>query len=152
MVRTDTIGKKRFVQGFIVMMAASVFCVHSFLIVFTPGIEQYSQGGPISFYKEHSNEDVYLRSLFKSYADLYYGKKKPGLHPKSYDREWLLRGDIDKPVYFVGRIHQDREYSKPEYKLKRLKAEYGFVYYRRDPEPVEKNSPNGEGGQCHENL
>ncbi|MBN1600587.1 MAG: glycosyltransferase family 39 protein [Chitinispirillaceae bacterium] len=131
------IGKKRFVPGFVVLMAASVFCVHSFLVVFTPGIEQYSQGGPIAFYKEHSNEDVYIRSLFKSYADLYYGKKKPGLHPKSYDREWLLRGDIDKPVYFVGRIHQDREYSKPEYKLKRLKTEYGFVYYRRDPEPIE---------------
>lgn len=135
------IGKKRFVPGFLVLMAASVFCVHAFLVVFTPGIEQYSQGGPIAFYKEHSNDDVYVRSLFKSYADLYYGKKKPGLHPKSYDREWLLRGDIDKPVYFVGRIHQDKEYSKPEYKLKRLKAEYGFVYYRRDPEPVEEMLP-----------
>jgi lipid II:glycine glycyltransferase (peptidoglycan interpeptide bridge formation enzyme) len=115
-------------------MAASVFCVQTFMIVFTPGIEQYSQGGPIAFYKEHSTEDVYVRSLFKSYADLFYGKKKPGLHPKSYDRQWLLRGPIDKPVYFVGRINQDREYSKPEYGLTKLKAEYGFVYYRRDPQ------------------
>jgi 4-amino-4-deoxy-L-arabinose transferase-like glycosyltransferase len=131
------IGKKRFVSGFIVLMVGSVFCVQAFLIVFTPGIEQYSQGGPIAFYKEHSGEDAYVRSLFKSYADLYYGKKKPGMHPKSYDRQWLLHGDIDKPVYFVGRINQDKEYSKPEYNLKRLKAQYGFVYYRRDPDLTE---------------
>jgi 4-amino-4-deoxy-L-arabinose transferase-like glycosyltransferase len=128
------IGKKKFVPGFMVLMAGSVFCVQAFMIVFTPGIETYSQGGPVAFYKEHSGENVYVRSLFKSYADLYYGQKKPGMHPKSYDRQWLLHGDIDKPVYFVGRIQQDREYSKPDYKLTRLKAEYGFVYYRRDPE------------------
>jgi 4-amino-4-deoxy-L-arabinose transferase-like glycosyltransferase len=127
------IGRKKFLSGFITLMAATVFCVQAFLIVFTPGIEQYSQGGPIAFYKEHSTEDVYVRSLFKSYADLFYGKKRPGMHPKSYDRQWLLHGPIDKPVYFVGRINQDREYSKPENGLTKLKAEFGFVYYRRDP-------------------
>jgi hypothetical protein len=124
--------RQRIIQGFAVLMIACIFCVQAFLLVFTPGIESYSQRGPIEFYKQHASEDVYLRSLFKSYADLFYGNKKPGMHPESYNREWLLRGKIDKPVYFVGRITQDKHYSGSEFGLEKIKEEYGFVYYKRN--------------------
>ena len=62
-------------------------------------------------------------------------EKRRDDHPLSYDREWLLQGPIDKPVYFVGRIHQDKRYGTAEYGLTTLEKKYGFVYYRRDPEP-----------------
>ena len=130
------IARRKIVGGLVALFIACVLCVQLTLIVINPKIEQYTQSGPIAFYKEHSGEDEYVRSLFKSYADLFYGKKRRDDHPLSYDREWLLRGPIDKPVYFVGRIGQDKKYGSPEYGLTRLVKEYGFVYYRRDPVPV----------------
>ncbi|NLG15844.1 MAG: glycosyltransferase family 39 protein [Fibrobacter sp.] len=127
------ISRKRFYSGFAVLLASCAICCEAFMIVFTPKIEEYTQGGPVEFYKENSSGDVYVRSLFKSYADLYYGNKRPGEHPQSHDKQWLLTGKIDKPVLFVGKITQDKKYGAPEMGLTKLKSEYGFVYYRRDP-------------------
>lgn len=133
-------GRKRFTAGLVVLFAGCAFGLQLTMIVMVPKIEQYAQGGPIAFYQRHAPEDVYQRSLFKSYADLFYGKKQRGGNPQSYNREWLLTGPIDKPVYFVGRSHQDKKYGSPEYGLTRLAMEYGFVYYRRDP-PLPKKAP-----------
>ncbi len=127
------ISRRNFLKGFASLLVSCALCCEAFMIVFTPKIEEYTQRGPVDFYKEHSSGDVYVRSLFKSYADLYYGKKRMCANPKSHDREWLLKGDIDKPVYFVGRITQEKKYSAPEYGLTKIKEEHGFVYYRRDP-------------------
>ncbi|MBN1308422.1 MAG: glycosyltransferase family 39 protein [Chitinispirillaceae bacterium] len=130
------IARRRIAAALAVLFIACAVCVQLTLIIIGPKIEAYTQGGPVAFYKKHSGEDEYVRSLFKSYADLFYGKKRPDDHPLSYDLEWLLRGKIDKPVYFVGRIRQDAKYGSPDYGLTRLAKEYGFVYYRREPEPL----------------
>lgn len=127
------IAKKKYLPGFAALFVSCALCLQVFMLVMAPKIEQYTQGGPIEFYKEHSREDVYIRALFKSYADLFYGQKKPSANSLSHDKEWLLKGNIDKPVYFVGRFDQDKQYGKPEYGLVKLKTEAGFVYYRRDP-------------------
>jgi hypothetical protein len=127
------ITKKRYFGGFAALFISCALCLQVFMLIIAPRIEQYTQGGPIEFYKEHAGENVYIRALFKSYADLFYGQKKPQSNPLSHDREWLLKGDIDKPVYFVGRFDQDKQYGKSEYGLIKLKTEAGFVYYRRDP-------------------
>jgi hypothetical protein len=52
----------------------------------------------------------------------------------SHDLNWLLRGAIDKPVYFVGNVRQEKKYGDRSYGLTLLAREYGFCYYRRDPE------------------
>jgi hypothetical protein len=69
--------------------------------------------------------------LFKTYADKFYARKRPPDNPKSYDKEWLLKGDVDKPVYFVSKNTQLQKY-RDRYQLPVLKEEYGFVYYFRD--------------------
>jgi 4-amino-4-deoxy-L-arabinose transferase-like glycosyltransferase len=126
--------KKRPVAASFALFGSSAVCLFLFMLVFAPKIEAYSQGGPVAFYKEHSSGDVYVRALFKSYADLFYSRKKPGANPRSHDKEWLLKGDIDKPAYFVARVTQTKRYdSDTSIKLIRLKSEYGFVYYRREP-------------------
>ncbi|MCX7726226.1 MAG: glycosyltransferase family 39 protein [Chitinispirillaceae bacterium] len=129
--------KGKVINGFITLFLSSVLAAQMVLIVFCPKIEQYTQGGPISFYKEHSGEDEYVKALYKSYADLFYGKKLPTDHPESHKLEWLLKGPIDKPVYFVGRLYEEKKYSSPEYNLVLLKKEYGFVYFMRIPETEE---------------
>jgi hypothetical protein len=130
------LARRKTAPGLAALFVACVFCVQLTLIIISPKIELYTQGGPIAFYKEHSGRDEYVRSLFKSYADLFYGRKMPDDRPRSRDLEWLLHGAIDKPVFFVGRIRQDKIYGSARYGLTRLAKEYGFVYYRRDPDPV----------------
>jgi 4-amino-4-deoxy-L-arabinose transferase-like glycosyltransferase len=124
--------KKRPLAGAAGLFGSSAVCLFLFMFIFAPKIEQYSQGGPVAFYKAHAGGDVYVRALFKSYVDLFYSRPMPDAHPLSHDREWLLRGPIDKPAYFVAKVTQAGPYDDPALGLVKLKSEYGFVYYRRD--------------------
>jgi len=45
--------------------------------------------------------------------------------------EWLLTGDIDKPVYFVSKVdREDRFSGYPQ--LKELYRKNGFVFLKRE--------------------
>jgi hypothetical protein len=124
--------RQRFHTAIVVLFLASALVLDIFLFQFAPKIERYAQGGPIAFYKSLRNKECYIRALFKTYADLFYWRKPPGLDPRSYDRQWLLSGDIDKPAYFVARnIHAHRYIQR--YELEILKEGYGFVYFKREP-------------------
>jgi len=126
-------GKRRPLAGAAGLFGSSALCLFLFMYIFAPKIELYSQGGPIAFYKAHAGGDVYVRALFKSYVDLFYSRRGPsGNNPLSYDKEWLLRGPIDKPAYFVAKITQSKQCDDSALGLVRLASEYGFVYYRRD--------------------
>lgn len=136
--------KKRPLAGAAGLFGSSALCLFLFMFIFAPKIEAYSQGGPVAFYQEHSGGDAYVRALFKSYIDLFYSRPLPGAHPSSHDREWLLRGPIDKPAYFVAKVTQTRPYDDPALGLVKLKSEYGFVYYRRDvPKNIPENTATG---------
>jgi 4-amino-4-deoxy-L-arabinose transferase-like glycosyltransferase len=125
-------GKRRPLAGAAGLFGSSALCLFLFMFLFAPKIEAYSQGGPVAFYKEHSGGDVYVRALFKSYVDIFYGRKRIDAHPLSHDIQWLLRGAIDKPACFVAKVTQATPFDDPSLGLVRLKSEYGFVYYRRD--------------------
>ncbi len=124
--------KRRHSAGVATLFGSSAACLFLFMFIVAPKIEQYAQGGPVAFYKAHANENVYVRSLFKSYTDLFYGLKKPDNNPQSHNLEWLLRGPIDKPAYFVARVTQSAPYEDTALHLVKIASEYGFVYYRRD--------------------
>ena len=123
-------GRKRFAAGFAVLLLSSALCLQAAMILFVPKVENYAGAGPVRFYKSLQGKDVYAKSLFKSYADLFYTQKQPGGNPNSYDEEWLLNGAIDKPAYFVCRIDKAQQYRKMP-QLREIKAEYGFVYFVR---------------------
>jgi 4-amino-4-deoxy-L-arabinose transferase-like glycosyltransferase len=123
--------RKRFVAGFGVLLVSTALCLQAAMILFVPKMETITDAGPIHFYESLAGKDVYARSLFKTYADLFYLRKQPGGNPESYDREWLLNGPIDKPAYFVCRIDKATSFrSMPQ--LRELKEEYGYVYFVRD--------------------
>lgn len=133
------VSKRKMLYGLGSLFIASVICVQCTLIIINPKIEQYTQSDVIAFYKKHSGENEYVRALFKSYGDLFYGKKMPYDHQLSYSRTWLLTGPIDKPAFFVGRIQQAKKYDAEEYKkfgLQLIEKKYGYVYYRRNPGPA----------------
>jgi 4-amino-4-deoxy-L-arabinose transferase-like glycosyltransferase len=96
-------------------------------------IEAYSQRAAIEFYQSKQGEDCYINTHgFKSYAHLYYFKKQPVDNQNSYEKDWLLNGVIDKPVYFVTKINKTKGLEEhPE--LKELYRKNGFVFYKREP-------------------
>lgn len=133
------LSRKRFGAGFAMLVVSTALCLQTAMIAFVPKMEYYTDAGPIQLFRSVSGKDVYARALFKSYADLFYAKKKPGGNPKDYDENWLINGPIDKPAYFVCRIDKAWQYRKlPQ--LKEVKAEYGYVYFVREAGKA------GEGG------
>ncbi|MDQ3192315.1 MAG: glycosyltransferase family 39 protein [Bacteroidota bacterium] len=125
-------NKKRIANGAILLFIASLFTVNLTTLVFVPKIERYSQGAAIEFYKYLQDKDVYVETLyFKSYAQLYYSEKKPVKNNSSYDINWLLNGEIDKPAYFVARINKEEDVKKNHEQLTEIYRKNGFIFYKR---------------------
>jgi hypothetical protein len=117
------------------LFAATIIFTFFTMLVFTGKIEGYTQRAAIDFYKQHNNEDCYINTLgFKSYAHLFYGKKLPQENPLSYDKDWLLNGQIDKPAYFVYKMIKKDEYSRLYPRLVVLYEKNGFIFAARYPE------------------
>lgn len=133
--------QRKFQSGFAVLFFSTALTMHLFTLAIAPKIDQYVQGGPVAFFESLQNEDCYVEPLgYKSYAHLFYFRKKPPTNPKANDLDWLLNGDIDKPAYFVSKITRADEFLKHP-NLEVLKSEAGWVYFRRKPKapPDERN-------------
>jgi len=100
--------------------------------IIVPKVERYSQGAAIDFFKERKGENCYVNTLgYKSYAQLFYTLKKQPGNINSYNQEWLLKGNIDKPAYFVTKVNKAGEYNGYS-DLKELYRKNGFVFFKRD--------------------
>jgi len=102
------------------------------LIFFVKNIEQYSQAAAMDFYISKSDQDVYVEPLFyKSYGQLFYGKRKDLSHLPQYGKEWLLTGPIDKDAFFIIKIHRVPQMA-PYPEVKEIGRKNGFVFYKRE--------------------
>ncbi len=105
------------------------------MTVFTGKIEGYVQRSALDFYRAHSQEDCYIKTLgFKSYAHMFYGKTMPQENPLANDNDWLLNGKLDKPAYFVYKMTKKEEYSRIYPQLTLLYEKNGFIFAARYPE------------------
>ncbi len=101
-------------------------------VFIVPKVEAYSQRPVISFYQSLKGEDVYVYPLFKTYAHYFYARITPDQSTADQEREWFLKGEIDKPVYLV-------EYSRRAAQIHELPgwdhlySEGDFSFFRRDP-------------------
>jgi 4-amino-4-deoxy-L-arabinose transferase-like glycosyltransferase len=125
--RFDAAARTLFVGTAIVVFFASAIIV--------PKVERYSQGAAIDFFIARRGEDCYVHTLgYKSYGDLFYTLKEKPANVNSYDEGWLLKGPIDKPVYFVTKVdrvnHWEDTTIYPE--LHELYRKNGFVFLKRD--------------------
>jgi len=119
------------------LFTATIIFTFFTMFVFTGRIEGYAQRAALDFYRQHSEEDCYINTLgFKSYAHLFYSKKLPQDNPLSYDKEWLLNGQIDKPAYFVYKMIKKDEYSRLYPQLIVLYEKNGFIFAARYPEKL----------------
>jgi 4-amino-4-deoxy-L-arabinose transferase-like glycosyltransferase len=103
------------------------------MIVIVPLVEQYSQNAAVSFFKQISQEDCYVNSYgYKSYAKYYYFDKQIPENKESYKLEWLLTGNIDKPVYIVCKNTKAKEFEKKYTNFAKIRELNGFVFFKRD--------------------
>ena len=128
--------RQRWRRALPILFGGNALFVLGVLVADVGKIEAYSQRAAIAFFQERQGEDCYVRNVgYKSYAQLFYTRKAPVTEPRSYDQEWLLRGDIDKPAYFVTRIHRtDAVAGVPG--VREIGRRNGFVFFRRDPLPA----------------
>ncbi len=126
------INQKKIKQGIIGIFVITLIVVNIASVVIAPRIEQYSQGAAIEFYEYLQNKDCYVETIgFKSYAHLFYSKKKKQLNNNSCNMDWLLKGAVDKPTYFVSKINSQEEITANYPQLKEIYRKNGFVFWIR---------------------
>ena len=124
-------GTKKSLPRIVGLFAVTIFFTYATILFITPRIEGYTQRAAIEFYEELEDDDVYLATLgFKSYAHLYYSRMQPG-DSRASDSQWLLEGEIDKPAYFVFKIHHEERYLDKYPQLEKLYDKNGFVFAKR---------------------
>jgi len=117
--------------GFVILFLGTIVMVQLTSYFIVPKIEKYSQAAAIDFYKSKSNEDCYVEVYgFKSYAYLFYTNKQLPTNQNHSNLEWLLTGEVDKPVYIVGKITSEDEIKKYT-TLEKIGEKNGFVFYKR---------------------
>lgn len=131
-VMLNFIKNRKIKTGVIGIFIVSLITVNMSALIVAPKIEQYSQGAAIEFYQYLQDKDCYVETYgYKSYANLFYSLKKEQPNKLSYNMDYLLRGAIDKPTYFVVKI-TDLPDSKKDYpQLKEIYRKNGFVFLVR---------------------
>jgi 4-amino-4-deoxy-L-arabinose transferase-like glycosyltransferase len=125
--------QKKFQRVFVTLFIACMAAMQVLLTLFAPRIEQYSQNAAIEFYQSLQGKDVYVKTLgYKSYAQYFYTRVKPGNRKEAKDENWLLTGAVDKPTYFISKnTFKDQVMKDHGDVLQVLYEKNGFVFYKR---------------------
>jgi len=111
---------------------STAICLFIYLLAVVPKIEKYSQGPAIDFYETLQGKDVYLWPIgFKSYAQYFYAKKPATPVYGEKDEQFLLKGNITKPAFFVVKI-TNAGFDTSCNNCTLIKQEGGFKFYKRD--------------------
>lgn len=95
--------QKRIDQYILTMVITLVITINASFYFILPKVEDITQGPLISFIEEKSNEDCYIEIDYKSYAHYFYGKIDHEHSTKGRDKTDLLRGELDKTLYYIAK-------------------------------------------------
>ncbi len=127
--------KKQNWKGILFLFYSTAICLFIYLLAVVPKIEKYSQGPAINFYESLAGKDVYVWPIgFKSYAQYFYAKKPASPVYGEADEEFLLKGNIDKPAFFVVKI-TNTGFDSTCNGCRLIKQEGGFKFYKREAAP-----------------
>lgn len=126
-------GRSRVRQSLVLLFAGTALFITTTLYFFINRIEGYSQRAAIEFFEARQGEDCYvITKNYKSYAHLFYTRKPTVTDPRARDEQWLLSGDIDRPVYVVCKITSVAEVGAIP-TLHEIGRKNGFVFFQRTP-------------------
>ncbi len=115
----------------ITLYITSLLFVFLSMIFITRGAEKISQHAAVEFIKDKADEDVYIKSFYKSYAVLFYSRQKHPADSKVFDMNWLIKGDIDKDAFFIQRANRKDEVLNRYPELIELYEKNGYVFFIR---------------------
>lgn len=151
-------------KGFRLIAISTIIYVFGCIVAIVPGAERISQNAAIEFYKAYADKDVYMQTFHKSYAKLFYSRQKEfsEQHPfnkiwrqvkvkekivdtkEIYFRNWLGKGEIDKPAYFVVRLYEKQRVLEEFPKIKVLYEKNGYVFCERKPDQINNNQNSND--------
>jgi 4-amino-4-deoxy-L-arabinose transferase-like glycosyltransferase len=124
--------KKQNWKGILFLFYSTAVCLFVYLIAVVPKIEKYSQGPAIDFYQTLQGKDVYVWPIgFKSYAQYFYAKKPASPVYGEADEQFLLKGNITRPAYFVVKV-TNTGFDSTCNNCELIKQEGGFKFYKRE--------------------
>jgi len=125
-------SRKQNWRALLFLFYSTAFCLFIYLIAVVPKIEKYSQGPAINFYESLAGKDVYVWPIgFKSYAQYFYAKKPATPVYGEADEQFLLKGNITKPAYFVVKV-TNTGFDSTCNNCELIKQEGGFKFYKRE--------------------
>jgi len=125
-------SKKQNRKAILFLFYSTAVCLFIYLLAVVPKIEKYSQGPAIDFYETLQGKSVYVWPIgFKSYAQYFYAKKPASPVYGEADENFLLKGNIDRPAFFVVKI-TNNTFDTSCNGCKLIKQEGGFKFYKRD--------------------
>ncbi len=126
------LSKNKFQKAAWILFGGTAIVIFLASAIIVPKVERYTQGAAIDFFIQRQGENCYVNTLgYFSYAQLFYVQKEIPTNPNSYNEQWLLTGNIDKPVYFVSKVDRIDKY-KQYIELKELYRKNGFIFLKRD--------------------
>ncbi|MDQ2719997.1 MAG: glycosyltransferase family 39 protein [Bacteroidota bacterium] len=124
--------KKKNRIAILFLFYSTAVCLFIYLLSVVPKIEQYSQGSAIKFYESLQGKDVYVWPIgFRSYAQYFYAKKPATPVYGEADEQFLLKGNITKPAFFVVKI-TNTGFDSTCNNCTLIKQEGGFKFYKRE--------------------
>jgi len=124
--------KKEYMKGMLFLFYSTAICLFVYLLAVVPKIERYSQGPAIDFYTGLQGKNVYVWPIgFKSYAQYFYAKKPATPVYGEKDEDFLLKGNITRPAYFVVKI-TNTKFDSTCNGCTLIKQEGGFNFYKRE--------------------
>jgi hypothetical protein len=124
--------KKKNKVAIFFLFYSTAICLFVYLLSVVPKIEKYSQGPAINFYQSLAGKDVYVWPIgFKSYAQYFYAKKPASPVYGEKDEEFLLKGNIKKPAFFVVKV-TNTGFDTSCNNCTLIKQEGGFKFYKRE--------------------
>jgi len=99
------------------------------LMIFIPVAERITQDAAVTFFREKANEDVHLETLgYKSFAQLFYGKKDLYMKENGLTKEMILEGKSDREAYFVIKADKKDRYLQRYPNLTILYEKNGYTF------------------------
>lgn len=151
--------RRRMQTAVYLLFGSTLLVTASAAALFAPRVEKYSQDAAVQFWKSKAGQDVYVETIgYKSFAHYFYAQTKPvvknnpaylkwrnsmerplpaGKSRSEFEtelqREWMLKGDIDRPAFFVSKITREEEVKTYYPWLIKTNSKNGFVFWKRDP-------------------
>lgn len=120
--------------AFYSVLGATSLWVFLTLIFYVAKIEGYSQRAAVEFFEAQQGKEVYVKTFgYKSYAHLFYARVMPAAHNFQEDPDWVLYGEVDRPVYISCKVTHREELEKKVPDARFLGHKNGFYFYLREP-------------------